>query len=415
MTWDEHRERFTALQNERGITVKEYAEAHGLNANTARRELKKKTADQSQPAPKNKPKKAPAGKASKGDHKRDRSSDHPIGNESDHVITAPNNTRRTRTSSGDARFSAEAADHKRSRKVRDHASDKKITFPAANGVDDAALLHVPKARGGRRFGHMNEECIIHGRYATPRPQDVEDTLEEMRDPDFINTLEARSIAMVYSHLKLMERARNRSLDQLDEEADGFKPDEGGTHPVHKTLQMLLNVSVGIGETAKSMSALRSVMLKSRREEEAHSIKMETLNLIAVAYEQQKEHDWSYQETAEFIEANGGIVPPHLMQQARIEATKPPEPDDNTSTVDDEQIDAEARKHKAMREGKEEFIAERRAMVAQIVDEGSYGDIDADGDGREGEFISSEFESHEEFDDELTDEELYGPGGTRDGA
>ncbi len=104
-----------------------------------------------------------------------------------------------------------------------------------------------------------------------------------------------------------------------------------------------------------------------------------------------------------------------MQQARIEATKPPEPDDNTSTVDDEQIDAEARKHKAMREGKEEFIAERRAMVAQIVDEGSYGDIDADGDGREGEFISSEFESDEEFDDELTDEELYGPGGAKDGA
>ncbi|HFF9481069.1 TPA: hypothetical protein ACGFA2_004515 [Serratia marcescens] len=415
MTWDEHRERFAALQNERGITVKEYAEAHGLNANTARRELKKKAADKATPTPKKQSKKSPPKKVTRSDQTRDHPRDHLSGSSNDHMITPPPKGRKTRVTSGRASFSAESADHKRSRTTRDHGSDKMITFPAANGVDDTALFHVPRARGGRRFGHMNEDCIIHGRYASPRPQDVEETLEEMRDPNFLNTLEARSIAIVYSHLKLMERARNRSLDRLEEEVEGYKKDEGGTHPEHKALQMLLNASVGIGETAKSMSALRSVMLKSRRDEEAHSIKMETLNLISLAYEQQREHGWNYQETAEFIESNGGVVPPHLMQQARIEATRPPEPDDETSTVDDEQIDAEARKHKAMRDGKAQFIAERRAIVAQIVDEGKYGDIDANGEGREGEFVSSEFESEEEFDDDLTDDELYGPAGGNNGA
>lgn len=415
MTWDEHRERFSTLQSERGITVKEYAEAHGLNANTARRELKKKAVDKVASTPKKQSKKPASKKASKSDQPRDHSRDQSAGDANDRVITQPPKGRRTRAISGGARVGAESADKKRSRNTRDHGSDKKITFPAANGVDDTALIHVPKARGGRRFGHMNEDCIIHGRYASPRPQDVEETLEEMRDPNFLNTLEARSIAIVYSHLKLMERARNRSLDRLDEEVEGYKKDEGGTHPEHKALQMLLNVSVGIGETAKSMSALRSVMLKTRREEEAHSIKMETLNLISLAYEQQKEHGWNYQETAEFIESNGGVVPPHLMQQARIEASRPPEPDDETSTLDDEQIDAEARKHKAMRDGKAQFIAERRAIVAQIVDEGKYGDIDANGEGREGEFVSSEFESDEEFDNELTEDELYGPAGGNNGA
>ncbi|UAN54742.1 hypothetical protein KGP26_29795 (plasmid) [Serratia sp. JSRIV002] len=418
MSWDEHRERFAALQSERGITVKEYAEAHGLNPNTARRELKKKaSAEGLAPQPK-RGKKAVAKKITKGDQKRDHSGDHSVVDDSDHVITAPKKSRARRARTGDAPFSADTPASKRSQKSSDHRSDKKIISPASNGVDDTALVHVPKPRGGRRFGQMNEDCIIHGRYASPRPQDIEDALEEMSDPNFLNTIEARSMAMVYSHLKLMERARNRSLDLLDEEAEdhaGEKKEDRGTHPDHKKLQMLLNVSVGIGETAKSLSALRSAMLKARREEEVHSIKMNTLNLISMAYEQQKEHDWSYAETAAYIEAHGGIVPPHLMQQARIEATRPPEIDDEESTLDQDKLDEDAREHQAMRDGKEAFIAGRRALVAKIVDEGNYGDIDANGDGREGEFIGAEYESEEEFDDDLTEEELYGPEGGDYGA
>ncbi|MCL1031416.1 hypothetical protein [Serratia silvae] len=104
-----------------------------------------------------------------------------------------------------------------------------------------------------------------------------------------------------------------------------------------------------------------------------------------------------------------------MQQARIEAARPPEVDDEESTVDQDQLDEEARQHQAMRDGKEAFIAERRALVAKIVDDGNYGDIDADGDGREGEFIGAEYESEEEFDNDLTEEELYGPEGGDYGA
>ena len=42
VNWEEHRARFIALREEKGITVKEYCEEHGLSFNTARKHLNMK-------------------------------------------------------------------------------------------------------------------------------------------------------------------------------------------------------------------------------------------------------------------------------------------------------------------------------------------------------------------------------------
>ncbi len=42
VNWEEHRARFLALKEEKGITVKEYCEQNGLSFNTARKHLNMK-------------------------------------------------------------------------------------------------------------------------------------------------------------------------------------------------------------------------------------------------------------------------------------------------------------------------------------------------------------------------------------
>lgn len=395
MTWDEHRQRFEALREERGgLTVREYAEAHNLNTNTARRELKKKTGSSAPTARK--------GDQKKHDQKSDQPGDHSAKTKAKNGAKKSVKTAGSPANKGLGKTRAGTADPRDTQNDHDRRSDKMITSPAPNGVDDSQLYHVRIARGGRRFPAGNEDCIIHGRYAFPRDEDFEETLSEMEDPDFFETLDARLMAKTYAHLKLIERARNKSLDRLQEEAEEYDDEEDGTHPHHKELQMLLNASAGIGETAKSIAFMRTNMLKTRRDEEAHDIKVNVLNIIAIAYEKQRELNWSYGDTAAYIEQCGGKVPTYLMQQARIEAMKPPEIEDVVSTVPPEQLDAEAQKYRDMRAGKELFVEERRALVAQIVDKNNYGDLDQDGDGREGEFLGNDFEDgDDEFDLEAT--------------
>lgn len=405
MTWDEHRERYAALCLERkGLTVREYAEAHGVNVNSARRELKGigNTAKRDQPSDQKRP------------NKRDQARDHAGDQSRDQPSKKKGNTSAGRASKGAAKTQRETAAKEAAHNDHDHRNDKMIIPPSPDGVDDSQLVHIPIARGGRRFQRDNEHTIIHGRYARPRDIDVDDVLAEMEDPNFFNTLDARLIATNFAHLRLIERARNRSLDRLDGDAaalegESKKDDEGGggLHPDHKILQMLLNASAGIGETAKSIAHLRTNMLKTSRDEEVHSTKMEVLNTVAMAYEMLRRNpDMGYIEMAAFIESMGGKVPGHVMAMARIEANTPPEIDDTQGEVSQEQLDIEARKYQEMREGKDEFIAERRAIVAAIVDENGYGDVDSAGNGREGEFMGGDFESDEEFDEEAT-RDFYG--------
>ncbi|EOJ8095540.1 DNA pacase A subunit, partial [Salmonella enterica subsp. enterica] len=70
VNWEEHRARFMALREEKGITVKEYCEEHGLSFNTARKHLNmKKNEVQSQVKTTKKSTKSPekkrAGRATK--------------------------------------------------------------------------------------------------------------------------------------------------------------------------------------------------------------------------------------------------------------------------------------------------------------------------------------------------------------
>lgn len=409
MTWDEHRARYAELCIERnGLTVREYAESHGLNVNSARRELKGiKAAKRDQIVEK------------KSDQKVDQTSDQ----DGDHVAAKGRRKKSDqavgRATRGGKNQAREAPNPKGRQKSSDHRSEKKIISPAPNGVDDSGLYHRPLPRGGRRFATGNEACIIHGRYANPRDVDMEDAIAAMEDPDFFDTLEARMIATNFAQLRLIERARNRSLDLLDadaaamegqptkQEKDEDAPVQSGLHPVHKQLQMLLNAGVGISETAKAIAQLRTNMLKTRRDEDLHAIKLQQLDIVAMAYEEQKKKpEMTYTDMAAFIESLGGRVPPYMMQQARIEATQPPAPPDDTSTVPPEQLDAEARQYRAQREGKEEFLADRRALVAKIVDTNGFGDIDEQGAGREGEFIGTDFEDDEEFDVDATSD-IYG--------
>ncbi len=108
-------------------------------------------------------------------------------------------------------------------------------------------------------------------------------------------------------------------------------------------------------------------------------------IVKLAYERKRENNWSVLEAAEFIEAHGGKVPPLMLEQikADLRAPKTNTDDEENQTASGapslEDLDKIARERAASRRADAAlWIEHRREEIADIVDTGGYGDVDAEG-------------------------------------
>ncbi|EBH3080154.1 DNA pacase A subunit, partial [Salmonella enterica] len=108
--------------------------------------------------------------------------------------------------------------------------------------------------------------------------------------------------------------------------------------------------------------------------------------------------------AEYIERQGVSVPAILAARAAKAITLLEPPVSDVNDVDDEQLDKEAREFATLQANHPQWLAERRADVATIVEELGCGDYDRNGERKAGEFEAND----EELDiDPSATAEIYG--------
>lgn len=376
MTWQEHISNFNKLRAENGISIREYADHYGLNANTARRYLRSVSSDQkndhhdgSDQVPQVEPKKKPSTKTRTGSSTK--------ANKSSGSIDAPTTKQPAKSKKG---------------KI-----GKMINSPSE------IITHQKLPRGeGRRLTTGNEASMKHGRYATPRPIDLSKA-SELMDSDYLENVEIDLIRLTLAHVVLVERARDQSIAKLVEQEGTYKEDEGGLHPVHKQLKILTDSSYALTDAVRTVSSIKSIYLRNQRETEKHQLKIRETSVISEAYELQEKLEWDAMQTAVYIESHGGKVPPALMEKLRYDMKLEPEVED-TEVVDAEELDREAREYRAKQAATADYLYEKKILIEELVDRGGYGDQNGVGDGREGEMLD-DIEEPPDFDYEAT-RDLY---------
>ncbi|MBD2804269.1 hypothetical protein ID855_06070 [Xenorhabdus sp. ZM] len=135
------------------------------------------------------------------------------------------------------------------------------------------------------------------------------------DDGYLDVLEVDLMRRALAHFELVERVRNRSIEELEkQEADFDSDDEGALHPVFKQLKMLNDCSYAMTDFMRTMTSIKQGLLKGRREEEKHAAKMGEMTIIADAYHFQQAQDWDAMQTAVYIESNGGLSPVEYEKQ-----------------------------------------------------------------------------------------------------
>lgn len=369
--WEEHRKTFELLKEERGITYKEYADHHGLNANTVRRQFSQKTGE------------TPAKKAkSKSDHsddliitKKGRKAAH---SKALAEVAQPQNDTATETA---------AAKNKKGTQA------KKITLPA--------VTHTAKPRGkGKPFQEDHETKVVPNRRGRPREVDYSSADNLVGEGLEVST--ARTFYDTLAHMELLKRTTARAVGVFEEEIaalqkpkarKGDDDDEGpgGPHPVLKLTKLLIEVGYLMNDHVSRVEAISSSRDKNRRENEKHAAKVSEGEVIAEAFTLREENDWDIFETAEYIERHGVKLPASIALRLEKEIRDAEPEVEQGGEVDDDQLEEAARRYRAKQANREAFIEDKRAAVAQVVDDLGYGDTGKDGSRREGE-----------FDDDLSD-------------
>jgi len=379
MNWQEHISNFNKLRAENGISIREYADHYGLNANTARRYLRSISSDQ------------------KNDH-------HDGSDQVPQVKAKKKPSTKTRTSSGTkankSSGSIDASPPKQPAKSKKGKIGKMINSPSE------IITHQKLPRGeGRRLTAGNEASMKHGRYATPRPMDLSKA-SELMDSDYFETFEVDLMRRTLAHLELVERVRDRSVAKLEEQEETYKEAEDGLHPVFKQLKLLTDCSYAMTDAMRTLTSIKQVFLRNQRDTEKHLLKMGETSVISEAYELQEKLEWDAMQTAVYIESHGGKVPPALMEKLRFEMKQDPEVED--AEIDEEELERQAREYREKQAATASYLEEKRQLVEQLVDRGGYGDQNGLGEGREGEMLDDNDEPPD-FDYEATND-IYGTEG-----
>ncbi|OKP01591.1 hypothetical protein Xedl_02865 [Xenorhabdus eapokensis] len=391
MNWQEHVSNFNRLRAEKGISIREYAEHYHLNPNTARRYLRSASPllpdDQGNDH------------AAKDDHQ-------PTQSAANKELEKSRKSRaNTSVKPNKTKVGADTGDHRQQANHLKSQNAKMIMPPAE------IVAHQKLPRGaGRRLTVGNELSMKHGRYASPRSIDV-DKAETLMDTGYLDVLEVDLMRRALAHFALVERVRDRSIEELEkQEADFDSGDEGALHPVFKQLKMLNDCSYAMTDFMRTMTAIKQGLLKDRREEEKHAVKMGETTVIANAYHLQQEQGWDAMQTAIYIESNGGKVPPALLDKVRHDLKQSQGEEVDNEIIDQDELDRQARAYRAQQAGRDAYIVVKRQQVDEIVDKGGYGDVDHLGEGREGELLDA-LDDEPDYDYEAT-EDIYHDGDAR---
>ncbi|EER2495229.1 DNA pacase A subunit [Escherichia coli] len=127
-------------------------------------------------------------------------------------------------------------------------------------------------------------------------------------------------------------------------------------------------------------------------------------VIAAAIRMREREELDDIGVAEYIERQGVSVPAILAARAAKAITLLEPPVSDVNDVDDEQLDKEAREFATLQANHPQWLADRRADVATIVEELGCGDYDRNGERKAGEFEAND----EELDiDPSATAEIYG--------
>lgn len=348
LSWEEHKKQYEQLAREKGVTIAEYAKAYELNANTARRYLRKPSGDN--------PISVEVGKdaTKKGATKSQKGKGGKTGGD-----TSPGK----RGASNDRR-------HQNSGLIIEH--ENKYTPPP------------PPPKG-------NERRVKTGKYTAPRNIDLNEAKSILANG---NVPSDYLVMRLLAHLNVLERAREKAIAYYEE----YEADEDETDPAVKLTGLLLSTAPAISDLTRTIAQIQQGSSKEIRDQQKHDEKRSEPEIVKEAYALRKKHDWTATETAEYIEANGAKIPTFLAKMVDHELKQPPaNNDDGPASIED--LDQQAREARLIREEiQEQELEEKRQQITQIVDSGGFGDVDRDG-------VVSGFELAEFDDDEEPDEEL----------
>lgn len=396
MTWEDHIKNYEKLSLEGGYTIAQYAEEYGLNPNTARRYLRsqKDVSPARNGVVKNKAVRGPAQKVKaliRNDQKRDQSSrDHDHANS---LINQDDAEKATGEVTHGPLITVEEA-----REINDQ--DHEVITRAKRSMKER--LARDRADRGKDFEFQAADFRIDNDEITREAR----AMLKRTGADY---MEITLIEKTLSHLLMLEAARDSCLELIDD----LKREGDDTPVQHRMANMLANCTAQIVNLVNTVYGIRNTYRKEVREQEKHAFTMGNAGIVKLAYQKRREHGWSDQDTAAYIEENGGKVPPFLMELVRNELKFPRE----TESSDEEQqtaagapsledLDRAARERaQARRVDTTLWLEQRRDDIDEIVDRGGHGDVDINGEANEA-WLTQELDEDEEEDEDVT-RELYG--------
>ncbi|MCX8980104.1 hypothetical protein NLN92_19045 [Citrobacter portucalensis] len=429
MTWDEHKSNFKELQAERGISVKDYAELYGLNYNTARRMLRAKPTENDHSDDQK--------IISKGDQpaKKAKSKPSKLGEEPKPIVSA-GKARKGKGADGGAGTSQVHRDDQthmidggkvvmlnpkghgtRSRRVKGDKSWKKGAQHVINNtvIDNSTGEPVGNDEPIRR--------VRTGIYQQLTGPDIQAALNAIATPGYLEVSELDALATAIARRDMLVRVQEATLRELDIRLQIYNGliqpgddlwDDLGEHPknpIYDIHKVTIEGGYALADAARTISQIRQNIVKERLSMwKLQKESVLTPQLIDEALTLQAEHGWSEIETAQWLERRGVKLPATILFGAMKQLKEDDgiaDDGETMTTVDPEQVEKEARLYAEMRKGKDLFLTERRAIVADIVDRNGYGDLDADGQRREGEGLAEL--DDEEFDAETLHQQ-YGEEG-----
>lgn len=452
--WTSLAAEFLKLQKSNGMKIKDFAALKGLNENSARRgigqaikQIEAGNSDHNNSDQKaNKKNDKKAGKtADQNAGKRGRPRKSKEGEKPD---TARDTAENEDGTDGLAHADSGAPDGdqngaKRSsqpKKNGDQKSDQKKGKKPSLEVITGEVITLHKNKGGAPKG--NDNGLSTGRKKRVRQQDIDAAMKTMKQfslpKGWQKTIEGEMVKELLGHYHLTKRARDKSLrrllgDELEEaEAIDVPIQEGEGRTVNltpsefKQLKMLTDTGYALNDTVRTISQILTNLEKEQRAASLHQLKLEDTQakirqaqeahelrlygkmqgaVIQEAMQMLQGEDGSAIRAAQHLEARGIALPATISRLMEIELAKEREKIDETGGMTPEELDAYVAAAEAKRAGRHQWLAEKRAAVAEVVDKFGYGDLDEDGTRRSDE-IQAAFQPGEEIDLSAT-ADLYG--------
>ena len=414
MNWQEHISNYNKLNVDGNVSIRDYASDHGLNYNTARRYLTKKSSDQTNDQVIND---QLAGKG-KGTRKAPASSS---------TRATPGGTKKgaARTKAAPANPKKPAAIKKRKAEVikfeqrghERHTIDNDWKKGALDNLPVTIEHDDPKPPALRR--------VRSGIHQKLTQMDIEGALKKLQD-GWLDNLDANLMASALARHDMLLQVHQLATEELQIRIDVYNgvitPDDSrwvdlGDNPRHPMYDLVeLNVKCGfaLSDAQARISQLAQARTKHKIMLEKHEREMLAVDKehIDKAYALVDDGTLTPLEAARWLERRGVKPPATLLVEANKELNDDTPPDsDEVNTLDKDQMDKEARAYAEMRRNKDAFLAERRATVAGIVDRGGYGDLDENGQRRDGEGLD-EYDD-EEFDVEATQKQYLEEDGAEE--